>query len=308
IFPSAGNPDAPPADNSGDIRITKDDGTTLLSLWVDRVLGTSPNRTAWIWFKLPKTPNVNQDVYVYYGNSNATNVSSWNDVILPYIDRFVANAGWRARYAHTSVVFNNKIWVIGGYDGSYKNDVWYSSDGINWTQATSNAGWSARYSHSSVVFNNKIWVIGGYDGSYKNDVWYSSDGINWTQATSNAGWNIRYGHSSVVFNNKMWVMGGWTGSSFKNDVWACITNWFSTDPAFSSAGVEENPSFIKTSFFSFNQALTPLSKTTMSNFNILNFLSKKLLSSFDIQGLVGAPAKIKAIIKSVKTRFRIKSK
>ena len=86
-----------------------------------------------------------------------------------------ANAKWSRRDGHTSVVFDNKIWVLGGYDGKYyRNDVWYSSDGENWTRATKNAGWSGRYGHTSVVFDNKIWVLGGYDGSYRNDVWYST--------------------------------------------------------------------------------------------------------------------------------------
>jgi hypothetical protein len=134
-----------------------------------------------------------------------------------------SSAQWSGRWGHTSVVFDNKIWVIGGVatDG-YKNDVWYSTDGVNWTQATSSAQWSARRSHTSVVFDNKIWVIGGYDGTYKKDVWYSTDGVNWTQATAFAPWSARYGHTSVVFDNKIWVIGGYDGT-LKNDV------WYSTD-------------------------------------------------------------------------------
>jgi len=136
-----------------------------------------------------------------------------------------ANAGWSARACHTSVVFDNKIWVMGGA-GSYKNDVWYSTNGVTWIQATANAGWSARSEYTSVVFDNKMWVMGGYDGSsLRNDVWYSSDGVTWTRATANAGWSARYGHTSVVFDNKMWVMGG--AGSYKNDVWysADGVNW-----------------------------------------------------------------------------------
>uniref|UniRef100_A0A7C6A8F3 PKD domain-containing protein n=1 Tax=candidate division WOR-3 bacterium TaxID=2052148 RepID=A0A7C6A8F3_UNCW3 len=125
------------------------------------------------------------------------------------------SAQWSARCNHTSVVFNNKIWVLGGY---YENDVWYSTDGVNWTRATASAGWSGRYGHTSVVFDNKIWVLGGYDGSFKNDVWYSPDGVSWTQATANASWSPRYGHTSVVFDNKIWVLGGNAGS-YRNDVW-----------------------------------------------------------------------------------------
>jgi len=133
-----------------------------------------------------------------------------------------ANAGWLGRAGHTSVVFDNKMWVMGGYP--YRNDVWYSTNGVNWTQATANAGWPARTGHTSVVFDNKMWVMGGADGSgySKRDVWYSSDGVNWTQATANAQWLARHGHTSVVFDNKMWVIGG-NAAGYRNDV------WYSTD-------------------------------------------------------------------------------
>jgi len=116
---------------------------------------------------------------------------------------------------HTSVVFDNKIWVLGGFDGSnYLNDVWCSADGVNWTQATANAQWAARYGHTSVVLDNDIWVLGGP----QNDVWYSADGESWTKATDSAGWSARIWHASVVFDSKVWVLGG-KGSSPWNDVW-----------------------------------------------------------------------------------------
>lgn len=39
------------------------------------------------------------------------------------------SAGWKARRTFPSVVFNNKMWITGGQDvdGTYKNDVWYST-------------------------------------------------------------------------------------------------------------------------------------------------------------------------------------
>ena len=119
---------------------------------------------------------------------------------------------------HTSVVFNNKMWVISGHN--VNNDIWYSSDGATWTEATASPGWVGRHQHASVVFNNKIWVLGGWSNGARNDVWYSSDGVNWTQASS-PGWSQRYGHTSVVFNNKIWVIGGGSTESgpWYNDVW-----------------------------------------------------------------------------------------
>ncbi|MBF0286177.1 MAG: hypothetical protein HQM14_00045 [SAR324 cluster bacterium] len=151
------------------------------------------------WFSIPKN-------WVWSFSSG----SSWTQV--------TANASWNARSGHTSVVFEDKMWVIGG--ANVNAEVWYSDDGATWTAKTLSAPWSARRNHTSVVFNNKMWVIGGFDGNQKNDVWYSSDGATWVLATVNAEWNARSGHTSIVFNNRIWVIGGTIGNSgFKNDVW-----------------------------------------------------------------------------------------
>lgn len=129
------------------------------------------------------------------------------------------SAEFPARYMHSSVIFDNKMWVIGGYDTNYRDDVWYSSDGKVWYPSVHNAGFAARREHSSVVFDNKMWVIGGLTGALKNDVWNSADGVTWTEATSSAAFSARNSHSSVVFDNKMWVIGGTTGAGGLKDVY-----------------------------------------------------------------------------------------
>jgi hypothetical protein len=117
------------------------------------------------------------------------------------------------------------MWVIGGNaSGTYKKDVWYSTDGVTWTQATANAAFDGRMWHKSVVYNNKMWVIGGNaSGIHKNDVWYSTDGVTWTQATGSAAFSARSELASIVYNDKMWVIGGNSSGTYKNDV------WYSTD-------------------------------------------------------------------------------
>jgi N-acetylneuraminic acid mutarotase len=127
-----------------------------------------------------------------------------------------ASAPWYARLGHTSVVFDNKMWVIGGLHmgdlGSESlNDVWYSTNGAQWYQATSSGPWAARMRHSSVTHDGKMWVIFGTVGytdhvEFREDVWCSTNGTAWTRTTDSG--DQRYGHSSVVYGGRMWVLGG----------------------------------------------------------------------------------------------------
>ena len=130
------------------------------------------------------------------------------------------HAAFQSRWGHSAVVFNNTMWVIGGWSGYpagaiLYNDVWYSSDGVHWMEATGNAGFPGRLGHNSVIYDNKIWVIGG---SLMTNVWYSEDGTSWTEATPVAAFPAREGHSSMVFNNRMWLTSGYWWVPF-NDVW-----------------------------------------------------------------------------------------
>lgn len=72
--------------DSGDIRFTTSDGQTLCPLWVERVTGTSPNRVATVWVKVPVSLETDQVLYCYFGNAGASNVSSGTDVFLVFDD------------------------------------------------------------------------------------------------------------------------------------------------------------------------------------------------------------------------------
>ena len=44
--------------------------------------------------------------------------------------------------------------------------MWYSTDGINWEQATRSINvFPARKEHTSLVYDDKMWVIGGTDNA-----------------------------------------------------------------------------------------------------------------------------------------------
>ena len=127
-----------------------------------------------------------------------------------------ASTIWSKRWLHTSVVFNNALFVIGGQslDGHERN-VWSTTDGNAWTSISSNAPWGNRVGHEIVAFNGELWLIAGYVGEPKNDIWKSSDGATWALVTEHAPFPEKHYYSAVVFKNQIWVMGG----KNQNNIW-----------------------------------------------------------------------------------------
>ncbi|HAE38297.1 MAG TPA: hypothetical protein DCG57_06615, partial [Candidatus Riflebacteria bacterium] len=118
-----------------------------------------------------------------------------------------ATTTFSQRSEHVMISFNNKLWVIGGFDGwEYLNDVWSSSDGKSWTRESAAAAFPARSAHACVVYDGKIWMTGGYSESAGlfDDVWNSSDGRNWVKVSGSAAYYARSSHSMAVFANKLW--------------------------------------------------------------------------------------------------------
>ncbi len=128
-----------------------------------------------------------------------------------------ADGAFPARYGLSALAYDDKLWIMAGYGGGYKNDVWSSPDGITWTEATSSAAWSTRHGSSSAVYDNKMWILGGSSGG--SEVWSSADGNTWSLATGDAGWGSRNSSGAAVLNNRIWLVAGLDGSTKKNDVW-----------------------------------------------------------------------------------------
>ncbi|MFN6085840.1 MAG: hypothetical protein ACK476_13060 [Fluviicola sp.] len=107
------------------------------------------------------------------------------------------------------------MWLLGGWDPPYHppnsthNEVWNSTDGINWTQLP-DAPWPARHCSAWLVNDSAMWVIGGDPQSgCLRDVWKSEDGITWIQTVDTIPFfdqrnNPNYG----VLNDKLLVYGG----------------------------------------------------------------------------------------------------
>jgi hypothetical protein len=149
---------------------------------------------------------------------------------VPYWNR-VGYAPFSERDGVGALEFNNKLWLIGGWDPYIAqpllNEVWSSEDGENWALVNDSTPWEPRHSAGYVVFNNKMWLISG-DGI--DDVWYTEDGENWVKALINAPWGKRYKPYVIVYKEKIWLIGGLDVENNyepKNDVWVTADgiNW-----------------------------------------------------------------------------------
>ena len=158
---------------------------------------------------------------VYLANNIVTgdpDPSTWHEIIADTDD---SPAHWEGRSTHASVVYQDKMWLIGGRTASEAHiaEVWSSTDGYNWTEVNPSAAFGARKEFVSMVHDGKMWVLGGEIEGYvlANDVWYSSDGANWHEATEAASWHARDYFGGVSFasgatgSDEMWVLGHYTG-------------------------------------------------------------------------------------------------
>jgi hypothetical protein len=160
----------------------------------------------------------------------ATNSEVWSSVD-GYNWSLITVALWEGRHTAGYLVFNDKMWIIGGDKnrGHYQNDVWSSLDGLHWELVTDTVPWADRATHQVLAFDNRMWLLGGQKmwnptglDAY-NDVYSSTDGSNWTLETSSAAWSPRgLILGSVVHRGRMWVIGGGTYDirTYKHDVWS----------------------------------------------------------------------------------------
>ncbi|MCE9560155.1 MAG: hypothetical protein K8R88_14550, partial [Armatimonadetes bacterium] len=79
-----------------------------------------------------------------------------------------AEAPWHPRQYHEIAVFDDKIWVLEGYNNVNRKDVWYSSDGVNWYELP-NTPWAPRHAASVFSYDNALWMVAG--NNMESDVW-----------------------------------------------------------------------------------------------------------------------------------------
>ena len=137
------------------------------------------------------------------------------------------DAPWAGRHGFGCVVYDDKIWVIGG---DQHTDVWNTEDGMNWNKVLDKVPWGERYFPYIVSFKGKIWVMGGVHIDFSadnemrekyNDVWSTIDGVNWVREVEFAKWVPRgLITGQAIKDDALYIYGGCILYSYAfNDVW-----------------------------------------------------------------------------------------
>lgn len=168
---------------------------------------------------------------------NSTDGNTWTQVLAS--TNSTTPTQFSPREDFCALVYNNAMWVIGGYsNGKSDNDVWSSTDGINWTQVLGNnanpgaSQFAARWGLVGVVYNNLMWIMEGAYSLTANsdptiaygDVWNSNNGNTWS-LVSNLQMNRTYfDQLAVNANNQMFLTTG--------ELW---NDWGPQDATFTSS-------------------------------------------------------------------------
>jgi hypothetical protein len=111
------------------------------------------------------------------------------------------------RFFYHPFVFDDKIWIIGGNDGSNEfdgtnnfSDIWNSTDGVKWIRQAGNLPFGKREHSQFVFFKEKIYML-------NNDVWTSSDGMKWSKVANRLAKENIFGYAAVVYDNQIWLLG-----------------------------------------------------------------------------------------------------
>lgn len=124
------------------------------------------------------------------------------------------HAPFKERDSEGEIVFDGRMWVIGGYTPDVVNDVWSTPNGLDWTHTGDIPAKGGVNIPVCLAHAGRIWVT-GQDGR----LYVSSDGAQWV-SVGQPPWSPRHAPGFAIFRGRMWVIGGSEGARMLNDVWS----------------------------------------------------------------------------------------
>ncbi len=203
--------------------------------WIAAVHSNEANQN-YIYVNMTYPPETSVEVRVSDFSDSTRTQSTGKFIVSEYDWVEVANTlPFNAKDGSGLLNFQNKMWLLGGWDPPYHSplnthsEVWSSTDGANWTFITT-APWPARHCAAWLTGDSSIWVIGGDPQSgCLTDVWKSTDGINWIQTLDTIPGYVKRSNPNYGFlNDQLLIYGGeqCSGNAL-NDVWSSYdgTSW-----------------------------------------------------------------------------------
>ena len=217
-----------------DIRITDDDGITLLDHWVED-LTADP---IVVHVEVKDDLGSNRDVRVYYGKSGETTASNGANTFIQYHGADTVEFRDAAVVNPTNIVYEAKvrtltspsiIWGLSNTDNNTDDDMYiYSATGVYIAVSCHNDGAYTGKSESPELTIN-IWykILFTFDGTtiygYYDLNEISTGGLTTNLPNENLGLHQRF----------------ITGTGEQD--WSFVRKYNSPEPAFSSAGAEQTP-------------------------------------------------------------------
>jgi hypothetical protein len=133
---------------------------------------------------------------------------------------FLGSAPWPPRHLSGWVVFNGRIYVVGG---DFKRDVWSSVDGVHWVEEAREAEFEGRYSPNVVVHDGAMYYLNGMkwepeiwchtrvdcEASGFGSIYKSTDGKRWIKEPNEVPFEPRgLIVGGIEYNDKIYVIGG----------------------------------------------------------------------------------------------------
>jgi len=126
---------------------------------------------------------------------------------------FVKNAEWSPRHTANLEYLGGKWYIYGSDAQSANNEVWVSSDIVNWTQLSTTGIFPANdILAGSCTHNGYLYRIGGIDATVlttkKQSVYRSRNGENWELVSANSHPIGGHMYGNVVsFKGRIWTLG-----------------------------------------------------------------------------------------------------
>jgi hypothetical protein len=83
--------------------------------------------------------------------------------------RHLEHAPWPPRQYHDVAVYDDRLWVMEGWDGTgNRSDVHHSPDGVTWHELPETP-WAPRHAASLFAHRGALWMVAG--NNMTSDVW-----------------------------------------------------------------------------------------------------------------------------------------